>query len=309
METLTPYDADFLLWTEEQARLLRAQGKAGSNAPLDWTNVAEEIESLGRSERRELASRISTIIVHLLKLQSATAAPEPQAGWRATVLRERARVADLLADSPSLRRECGFIVRRELPAARQIAQLELAAHGEIVGAVPDPGEEQVLGDWLPWSPPTERARPGPCLRPLLCVPAPYRLRCRRGRSGRSRRLRCRPALPADPAGGYHAAGFGCQLQHLLSDPEMVALISAAPQQMGRVLRPLCWMLGIKPPPGLFPKRTGKLRSPDCSGACGGTEAETPPAPKSKSRRRRRPLREAEMMTAAFVRSLSVPWRD
>src|SRR5574337_1992820 len=53
-------------------------------------------------------------------------------------------------------------------------------------------------------------------------------------------------------GVYHAAGFGSQFQHLLSDPEMVALISAAPSQMGRLLRPLCWMLGIKPSPGLFP---------------------------------------------------------
>ena len=110
-------------------------------------------------------------------------------------------------------------------------------------------------------------------------------------------------------GGYHAAGFGCQLQHLLSDPEMVALIAAAPRQMGRVLRPLCWMLGIKPPPGLFPKRARKPRAPLSSGTSGGTEAETPPAPKPKPRRRRRPLREGEMMTAAFVRSLSVPWRD
>src|SRR5574337_1582279 len=61
-------------------------------------------------------------------------------------------------------------------------------------------------------------------------------------------------------GGYHAAGFGSQFQHLLSDPEMVALISAAPQQMGRLLRPLCWMLGIKPSPGLFPNRARKPRS-------------------------------------------------
>ena len=107
-------------------------------------------------------------------------------------------------------------------------------------------------------------------------------------------------------GGWQAAGFGSQLQHLLSNPEMVALISAAPRQMGRVLRPLCWMLGIKPPPGLFPKRARKPRAPLSSGTSGATEAETPPAPKP---RRRRPLRDGEMMTAAFVRSLSVPWRD
>ena len=109
-------------------------------------------------------------------------------------------------------------------------------------------------------------------------------------------------------GGYHAAGRGSQLQHLLSDPEMVALISAAPQQMGRLLRPLCWMLGIKPAPGLFPNRTRKPKPPPLSDASSGTESETPPARKPRPKRRRR-LREGEMMSAAFVRSLSVPWRD
>src|SRR5574337_861240 len=106
-------------------------------------------------------------------------------------------------------------------------------------------------------------------------------------------------------GGYEAAGYGSQFQHLLSDPEMVALISAAPRQMGRLLRPLCWMLGIKPAPGLFPKRARKPKSPTLLDASGETEAKKPRAPRPKRRRR---LREGEYMTAAFVRSLSVPWR-
>ena len=107
-------------------------------------------------------------------------------------------------------------------------------------------------------------------------------------------------------GGHHAAGFGSQLQHLLCDPEMVALISAAPGPMGRLLRPLCWMLGIKPSPGLFPNRARKPKSADASGISGGTEEKKPRAPRPKRRRR---LREGERMTAAFIRSLSVPWRD
>ena len=109
-------------------------------------------------------------------------------------------------------------------------------------------------------------------------------------------------------GGHHAAGRASQLQYLLSDPEMVALISAAPQQMGRLLRPLCWMLGIKPAPGLFPQRARKPRAPSPADASGATEGETPPTRKPRPKRRRR-LREGELMTAAFVRSLSVPWRD
>ena len=158
----------------------------------------------------------------------------------------------------------------------------------------------------------ERIRAG-----TLPAPAPVRTRTvsvSASASPRPERPKPETEMPAGFAwlirlGGYHAAGFGSQFQHLLSHPEMVALIAAAPRQMGRVLRPLCWMLGIKPPPGLFPKRARKPRAPLSSGTSGETEAETPPAPKPKPRRRRRPLREGEMMTAAFVRSLSVPWRD
>jgi hypothetical protein len=60
---------------------------------------------------------------------------------------------------------------------------------------------------------------------------------------------------------YEAACFGSQLQHQLSQPEMVALIEAAPQA-GRILRPLCWMLAIPLPPNLrLPPRPRKPRPP------------------------------------------------
>ena len=63
------YDQDLVLWSEEQGRALRAAAGAGWNAPIDWENVAEEIESLGRSERHALASHIALVIEHLLNLQ------------------------------------------------------------------------------------------------------------------------------------------------------------------------------------------------------------------------------------------------
>jgi predicted YcjX-like family ATPase len=62
------YDEDFVRWTEEQAAALR-QAKR-SNLPLDWENLAEEIESLGRSDRRELRLQITRILRHLLKLEA-----------------------------------------------------------------------------------------------------------------------------------------------------------------------------------------------------------------------------------------------
>jgi hypothetical protein len=61
---------------------------------------------------------------------------------------------------------------------------------------------------------------------------------------------------------YEAACFGSQLQHQFSQPEMMALIEAAPQAAGRILRPLCWMLQIDLPPALrLAPRPRKPRPP------------------------------------------------
>ena len=59
------YEADFHAWTETQAALIRA-GRVGE---LDLPNILEEIESLGRGERRELVNRLTVLIAHLLKWQ------------------------------------------------------------------------------------------------------------------------------------------------------------------------------------------------------------------------------------------------
>ena len=69
------YDQDFVRWTEEQAAALRRAksllpaATRGSNLLLDWENLAEEIESLGKSDRRELRSQITRVLRHLLKLE------------------------------------------------------------------------------------------------------------------------------------------------------------------------------------------------------------------------------------------------
>ena len=64
----TLYDTDFYAWTAEQAALLRA----GRLSEADVENIAEEIESMGRSERRELVSRLTVLFVHLLKWRLPT---------------------------------------------------------------------------------------------------------------------------------------------------------------------------------------------------------------------------------------------
>jgi len=145
------YDTDILVWSEHQAALLRrrAAGELLNEADLDWSNIAEEIESLGRSDRRELRSRVATILFHLIKLQ-ASPATDPRAGWRVTVLEQRAGLRDVLRDSPSLMRTVSAVIAEEIEAARERAAIGLAGEERRI----DPATltftvDQVLGPWLP----------------------------------------------------------------------------------------------------------------------------------------------------------------
>lgn len=148
------YERDFVLWAEEQARALRQAAHSGANLPLDWENLAEEIESLGRRDRRELENRISTILVHLLKL-TVSSAEEPRRGWQSTVRAPRAAVYRLLRDSPSLKGQVEDIVREEWAEASAIASDQLAQYGdqspqvELEGCEPALSVDQVLDDWWP----------------------------------------------------------------------------------------------------------------------------------------------------------------
>jgi hypothetical protein len=80
------YDEDFVRWTEEQSSALRDAAGVGTNLPLDWEHLAEEIESLGRSQRHELHSRLAVILEHLMKLEHSPAI-DPRTGWMDTISR------------------------------------------------------------------------------------------------------------------------------------------------------------------------------------------------------------------------------
>jgi hypothetical protein len=144
------YEEDFVRWTEQQSSALREAAGVGINLPLDWENLAEEIESLGASQRRELRSRIAVIIEHLLKLEHSPAI-DPRGGWIDTIGRERLNIEDLLQQSPSLRSRIGAIIEQLKRRVARLSTISLFGHGETGKMVPVPGytEEQVLGDWVP----------------------------------------------------------------------------------------------------------------------------------------------------------------
>lgn len=151
------YDEDFVGWTEQQAEALRTAARAGTNQPLDWENLAEEIESLGRSDRRELRSQIYRIIRHLAKLQFSPA-DDPRHGRRETVLDGRVQVELVVDDSPSLKCELDQIVFAQTPKAIERAIFDLGEFGEVDRATARALRQsrytvqQVLGDWFPPQP-------------------------------------------------------------------------------------------------------------------------------------------------------------
>ena len=91
------YDCDFFAWSLEQAELLRA----GKLAEADIEHIAEEIESMGRAEKRELISRLSVLLLHLLKWRYQPEKRGPS--WEASIRVQRNRLADHLDDNPSLK--------------------------------------------------------------------------------------------------------------------------------------------------------------------------------------------------------------
>jgi hypothetical protein len=90
------YDQDFNLWIETTSKQL----KAGKFAEIDLANLIEEIESMGKSEKRELKSRLIVLLMHLLKWQYQ---PEKRSeSWRSMITEQRICIELLLEDSPSL---------------------------------------------------------------------------------------------------------------------------------------------------------------------------------------------------------------
>jgi hypothetical protein len=121
---MSDYDTDLLIWSERQAALLRrrAAGELVNDAEIDWSNVAEEIASVGRSERRELRNRLARLLQHLLKWRYQ---PDHRSrSWRATIATQRREIEALLADSPSLRATLPDVLAVAYRAARDDAITE-----------------------------------------------------------------------------------------------------------------------------------------------------------------------------------------
>ncbi|SMH59093.1 DUF29 domain-containing protein [Azospirillum agricola] len=119
------YDEDFYAWTQSQAAELRRAGAERNNAPVDWANVAEEIESMGRSQKSEIDSRLSVLLVPLLKWLCCPELRERcERGWRLTIREQRRKLLREMKDSPSLRPFIAEIFDESYQEARLRAAVE-----------------------------------------------------------------------------------------------------------------------------------------------------------------------------------------
>ena len=93
----TTYENDIVAWAKEQAYLLRS----GKLSTLDIEHIAEEIEDVGKSEQRELASRMAVLLAHLLKWQYQPG--RQSSSWQRTIKEQRKAVLRRLKNTPSLK--------------------------------------------------------------------------------------------------------------------------------------------------------------------------------------------------------------
>ena len=173
------YDRDFHEWTIRNAELLRS----GRAADADLDHIAEEIEDMGKRERRELLSRLGVLIAHLLKWQ---AQPERRGrSLSATIRLQREEIGDLISQMPSLKR---YLVEN----------LPKAYHYGVVG---------------PWRIPACRKKLSKA--PALSIWTDYSISasCRRGHAINSARIRAAASLPRSPISPIGPAHEGQPASH------------------------------------------------------------------------------------------------
>jgi uncharacterized protein DUF29 len=122
------YEDDYYAWTIEQAQLLRA----GALSAIDAANIAEEIESMGRSDRRELQSRLVVLAMHLLKWRFQPSARSRS--WSATIDEQRLQIDQVFGESPSLRPLAGGMLPQAYALARERAIAETGLADDMFAA-------------------------------------------------------------------------------------------------------------------------------------------------------------------------------
>jgi len=141
------YNSDYQLWLENTINQLRQ----GDFQSVDWPNLLEELADLGKSERRALKSLLTRLLEHLLKLTYWQSQRDyNQAGWKKEIRNFRLQIADLLADSPSLKSYLREILAKCYLDARNLLIDETKLDASIFPLEVLASLEEILDqNWLP----------------------------------------------------------------------------------------------------------------------------------------------------------------
>ncbi|CAD5909480.1 DUF29 domain-containing protein [Planktothrix agardhii] len=140
------YDQDFYLWLEKTVNLLRTE----NFLELDRDHLIEELETMGRSEKRVIESNLRVLLMHLLKYQYQ---PERRSNsWLSTIIEHRIRINKDLKASPSLKGYFEQIFDETYQDARILASVETGLSLDVFSLTCPLTSEQVLDrDFLPES--------------------------------------------------------------------------------------------------------------------------------------------------------------
>ncbi len=144
------YNADYQLWLEYTV----AQLKAHNFSDLDLENLIEEIESLGRSDKRAISSYLMRLCEHFLKLRYWESERETCfRGWDLEITNFRLQIQAILEDSPSLKNHLNDNFVSAYSNARKLFLKASKLDSQGIPQEPDFTLEQALDeDWLPWQP-------------------------------------------------------------------------------------------------------------------------------------------------------------
>ena len=124
------YNRDFWAWTQEQAGALRRR----DFGVIDWDNLIEEVETLGRSEKSAWTSHCKNVISHLLKIEYSPATGSID-HWREEIEEWRGEMYEALADNPGMKGEISEMLRKAWMRGCRAAVKKLAGHTRPGGGV------------------------------------------------------------------------------------------------------------------------------------------------------------------------------
>jgi hypothetical protein len=148
--TSSLYDIDYQLWIDQTVTQLKAR----ELSEIDWENLIDEVESLGKSDKRAIVSYLIRLCEHLLKLQHWQSEREACfRGWVQEINNFRSEIELILEDSPSLK----LFLEEKFVSAYQRARKNLLKATPLTAVLmsEEPGftlDQALDQGWLPWQP-------------------------------------------------------------------------------------------------------------------------------------------------------------